>query len=108
VFPDSSGTPIDVALARGRRPIPPAESEMVRIQSDAEPGSSATRRRRTTEEGGQIAHLSEVSKLKAVRVLAPFQVVFNTVVYRPGDVAMVPAALADAWIRDQWVTDDSD
>jgi hypothetical protein len=28
-------------------------------------------------------------------------------VYRPGDVATVPASLANAWIRDQWVTDDA-
>jgi len=38
-----------------------------------------------------------------VRVMPPFQVVHNTVVYRPGDVAEVPGSVAADWIRDGWV-----
>jgi hypothetical protein len=38
-----------------------------------------------------------------VRVLAPVQIVHNMVVYRPGDVAEIPEAVAADYIRDGWV-----
>jgi hypothetical protein len=39
-----------------------------------------------------------------VRVEAPFQVVQNTVVYRPGEVVEVDASVAADWVRDGWVS----
>jgi hypothetical protein len=39
-----------------------------------------------------------------VRVVAPFQVVRDLVVYRPGDVAEVPESVAADWVRDGWVS----
>jgi hypothetical protein len=39
-----------------------------------------------------------------VRVVDPFQVVHNTVVYRPGDVTEVPESVAADWVRDGWVS----
>jgi hypothetical protein len=52
---------------------------------------------------GQLA--AAVAPLSPVRVRVenPFQVVHNTVVYRPGDVAEVPGSVAADWIRDGWV-----
>jgi hypothetical protein len=41
---------------------------------------------------------------RRVKVLSPFQVVYETVVYPPGAVASVPESLADEWIRAQWVS----
>ena len=96
----SVGTPIDAALARGRTPKPPAESDLLIIESDAEPGSGARRKR--PEE------LPKPEPFKKVRVSAPYQVVYDATVYRPGDVATVPASLADQWVLNRWVTDDSD
>jgi len=41
--------------------------------------------------------------LKNVRVLPPFQVVYDTVPYRGGDMPEVPVSLADEWLRNSWV-----
>jgi hypothetical protein len=40
---------------------------------------------------------------RRVRAIAPFQVVYNQVVYRPDDVAEVPESVAADWVRDGWV-----
>ena len=94
------GTPIDAALARSDAPKPerPAESDLVLIESDAKPGSDAARRRNPGE-------MPKPEPFKKVRVSAPFQVVHDTTVYRPGDFATVPASLADHWLLNRWVTD---
>jgi hypothetical protein len=47
--------------------------------------------------------VSVVEPLRRVRVVAPYQVVYETIVYRPGDVPDIPVALADRWVRDGWV-----
>jgi hypothetical protein len=93
-----SGESFDSALARGRKPKRPADSDMLLIESDAEPGSGAKRKRPEEE-------LPKPEPFKTVRALAPFQVVYDTVVYRPGDVATVPASLADQWLLNRWCTD---
>jgi hypothetical protein len=102
--------PADVGLARSQAPPkPPAESDLLIIQSDAKPGSGARRKRpEVFSESAKLEDMPKPEPFKKVRVSAPFQVVYDATVYRPGDVATVPAALADAWIRDQWVTDDRD
>jgi hypothetical protein len=43
--------------------------------------------------------------VKHVRVLSPFQVVHDGKAYWPDAVVTVPAALADRWIANQWVTE---
>jgi hypothetical protein len=42
--------------------------------------------------------------MTAVTVNAPFQVVHDAVVYRPGQTADVPAEVADKWIEAGWVS----
>jgi hypothetical protein len=48
--------------------------------------------------------VKDAEPLKRVRVLRPFQVVYDTVAYSNGDTPVVPVALADQWIKNQWVT----
>ncbi|MCU1695730.1 MAG: hypothetical protein JWR34_1793 [Mycobacterium sp.] len=45
-------------------------------------------------------------KPKRVKVLHPFQVVHDGTAYWPNAVLTVPAAFADEWITNQWVTED--
>ncbi len=40
--------------------------------------------------------------LKRVKVNTPFRVVYDTVAYRGGDVARVPADVADTWVKARW------
>jgi hypothetical protein len=44
---------------------------------------------------------------KRVRVLHPFQVVHEGIVYRPQAVAVVPRSVAAQWITNNWVTDEA-
>jgi hypothetical protein len=53
--------------------------------------------------GVGFAQLAGSSPVR-VRVMPPFQVVHNTVVFRPGDVTEVPGSVAADWIRDGWVS----
>ena len=46
------------------------------------------------------------ARTKRVRVLHPFQVVHDTVVHRPGEVAEIPESVAAEWIMNRWVTED--
>ncbi len=86
-------------MARGRRPKRPSDGDLLLIESDA-PRDSGIKRPLPEE-------MPKPEPFRKVRALAPFQVVYEGTVYLPDDVATVPASLADAWIRDQWVTDDN-
>jgi hypothetical protein len=41
-----------------------------------------------------------------VKVLAPYQVVHDGIVYLPGKTADVPEEVAAVWIRAEWVTEE--
>jgi hypothetical protein len=45
--------------------------------------------------------------LRRVKVLPPFQVVHEAVVYRPHAIAEVPESVAAQFILNRWVTDDT-
>jgi hypothetical protein len=40
--------------------------------------------------------------LKRVKVVAPFRVVYETIAYSGGDLAEVPADVAESWLRNSW------
>jgi hypothetical protein len=45
-----------------------------------------------------------MTEIVKVRVLAPFQAVYEGTVYRPGDVAEIPLHIASMWLNYGWVT----
>jgi hypothetical protein len=51
--------------------------------------------------------LPEVEPVKRVKVLGNFRVVHDGTAYSGGDVAVVPEALAEEWLLNNWVTEAS-
>lgn len=42
--------------------------------------------------------------MKHIKVTEPYQVVLGGTVFGPGEIAEVPAELADEWVRNGWAT----
>jgi hypothetical protein len=47
-----------------------------------------------------------VEPLRRVKVLANYRVIHDGTAYSGGDVATVPAALADSWLLNRWAVEE--
>jgi hypothetical protein len=56
---------------------------------------------------GERKSVSVPESVKRIRVLPPFQVVYETHPYTGGDTVEVPESIADDWILNQWVVEET-